>query len=509
MPGYAQGMPAGGCGHRGGWSSSAARSSGTDTDNNLEDSLEDPWTYALYNERWQLLVEMAGETSSGAAIPDDPTLCVVHHAAGRNGSGSSSYIDDVILADADTNGDGTLDERTYFVQNWRHDVVARLGASGRVEDWTDYTPYGEPIDVLEADFNADGEVGAGDYTTFTSQFTTADCGPSGCIADFDRDGDVDLGDFSTFGTEYLETYDSTIGTLPDGFKSRGYAGYVRDDVFELKHVRNRAYRADLGTWTRRDPLGYVDGLNLFAYVRGNAAKSFDPTGMCVGCGWGGGVVWHKLPTVDYFIEDKTQNPCEYLLDLGVDGPCNGGQNRYPSILGNRPPHEVHSHPGCKTRAPSPAPTTDAACCAAVSTRCIDGDGGGVICCNGRRVSCEWVYQGITNKRPGMIEVESCLLLHEDDHHDDVSCGRCPSGYICRPHFLPGKDVDAEECSGNIIEMHCLWDKMATDCLDPQKYPSSQDRLDCFRRIENRLRTLCNHVKQYNCPALPVACSVYG
>jgi len=47
---------------------------------------------------------------------------------------------------------------------------------------------------------------------------------------------------------------------------------------------HRIYDADVGRWTRRDPLGYVDGMSLYAYVQGLAVVAVDPWGLfiCVG-----------------------------------------------------------------------------------------------------------------------------------------------------------------------------------------------------------------------------------
>lgn len=64
---------------------------------------------------------------------------------------------------------------------------------------------------------------------------------------------------------------------------RGYAGYEYDPTFEgagrhLYHVRHRVYDADIGRWTRRDPLGYVDGTSLYEYVRSRAITTIDPMG---------------------------------------------------------------------------------------------------------------------------------------------------------------------------------------------------------------------------------------
>ncbi|WP_225931807.1 RHS repeat-associated core domain-containing protein [Leptolyngbya sp. 7M] len=65
---------------------------------------------------------------------------------------------------------------------------------------------------------------------------------------------------------------------------KGYAGYEHDPTFEgagrnLYHVRHRVYDADVGRWTRRDPLGYVDGMSLYEYVMSNPLLYADPLGL--------------------------------------------------------------------------------------------------------------------------------------------------------------------------------------------------------------------------------------
>jgi hypothetical protein len=44
-------------------------------------------------------------------------------------------------------------------------------------------------------------------------------------------------------------------------------------------VRNRVLDSDAGNWLTRDPLGFVDGGNLYEYVAGNPASWIDPMGM--------------------------------------------------------------------------------------------------------------------------------------------------------------------------------------------------------------------------------------
>jgi hypothetical protein len=51
------------------------------------------------------------------------------------------------------------------------------------------------------------------------------------------------------------------------------------------HVRHRVYLADLARWTRRDPAGYVDGMNVYAYVGAMPVGMVDPMGL-ISCGGG-------------------------------------------------------------------------------------------------------------------------------------------------------------------------------------------------------------------------------
>ena len=58
-----------------------------------------------------------------------------------------------------------------------------------------------------------------------------------------------------------------------------YCGYRFDPESGLYHVRNRMYHPTLGRWLQRDPAGYVDGLNLYEYVRSWPCTLTDATGL--------------------------------------------------------------------------------------------------------------------------------------------------------------------------------------------------------------------------------------
>lgn len=58
-----------------------------------------------------------------------------------------------------------------------------------------------------------------------------------------------------------------------------FAGRQWDAETGLMHNRNRTYSAELGRFLQRDPAGYVDGMNLYAYAGNNPLLFSDPYGL--------------------------------------------------------------------------------------------------------------------------------------------------------------------------------------------------------------------------------------
>jgi len=231
----------------------------------------------------------------------EPTELFVNHQAGLAGHGGSSYIDTVVLRDKDNNGgggraasgDGTREPRHDYAQReggWRADVSVIVDNAGDIQEWDNYRAYGVPFLLTPADHNKDGAVTKDDSNAFDADYAAGNL-----RADLDKSGTVTSADQTIFNASYAK---AVVGgrwklSAPDIANRKGYAGYEHDGdggVPELAHVRYRVLHFGLGRWTRRDPLGYVDGMNIWLLTRANPLSFRDPTGECsIGCSRDAGV----------------------------------------------------------------------------------------------------------------------------------------------------------------------------------------------------------------------------
>jgi RHS repeat-associated protein len=168
------------------------------------------------------------------------------------------------------------------------DVSVLLTDTGTVLEWVKYLAYGRQFGHPGGDLDGNGHSNVDDATELVNLMGT---GGYRITADVNLDGDADADDLDFF------TWGSMgWGTLSLVGNRFGYAGYqhapeLAGTVWE---ARNRWLDSVTGVWSRRDPLGYVDGMNLYQYVRGMALVWVDPTGaIAVPCasatGCGGGV----------------------------------------------------------------------------------------------------------------------------------------------------------------------------------------------------------------------------
>ena len=162
----------------------------------------------------------------------------------------------------------------FYLNNWRGDVVAMVTSTGYQAEMVRYSPYGTPFGYPGGDCNEDGAATGADRTVINGWISASTYDVRG---DLDLDGDVDSTDSVLFAANYTGTTTGR-GVLSAGGNEIGYAGMM---WFESGRylARHRWHDPELGRWGRRDPLGYVDGLNVLIYCPPSPVLHTDPYGL--------------------------------------------------------------------------------------------------------------------------------------------------------------------------------------------------------------------------------------
>jgi RHS repeat-associated protein len=99
---------------------------------------------------------------------------------------------------------------------------------------------------------------------------------------------------------------TSSGSSINPFRYNGETGYYLDTDLPQLYVRARHYSPSVGRWLSPDPLGLIQGPNLYLYLRNSVVGRSDPSGMCKVCGvtllsgGGSGGIWlHIANTLEY------------------------------------------------------------------------------------------------------------------------------------------------------------------------------------------------------------------
>jgi RHS repeat-associated protein len=217
----------------------------------------------IYNENWQVVEEVTtqGEQTSTASYVWD-----------------QRYIDSAILRDVDSDSDGTVDQRLYYLNDANMNVTALVDGTegsqteGQVVERYVYDPYGQHV------------VMSGDWQPTTNN---------------------------------QSLFDNAIR----------FGGYRFDAETGLYQVRNRYLHMTLG-WVSRDPEEYVDGMNLAAYVANRPLTATDPMGLAAATQPLG-----DLPVLDLAtVRRVTVANSRYAWASAIFGP---GNSREVFIIGGK------------------------------------------------------------------------------------------------------------------------------------------------------------------------------
>lgn len=100
------------------------------------------------------------------------------------------------------------------------------------------------------------------------------------VALTDADGSVvERYEYTEYGETTIYNISGSIIASSQFSNSYGYTGRRLDNESGLYYYRMRYYSAERGRFLQRDPLGYIDGMGLYAYVKNNPVNWVDFSGL--------------------------------------------------------------------------------------------------------------------------------------------------------------------------------------------------------------------------------------
>lgn len=212
-------------------------------------------------------------------------------------------------------------------------------------------------------------------------------------------------------------------------------------------------RPDLGRWARRDPIRYVNGVNLYEYVGSTPMAARDPQGL------------EKYPGTAF--PGEIANPRSLIASC-----CKAG---YDILSKNHPDKQIY---------------------------------GFTMCCYGQVVLCAFAYDD-ESVPPGQGEnygaqlTKECTLVHENTHvtNGDVDCGDCidasevgPKAWTCEYKENTRDFIDAAECRAYAASLECLNNKALPAC--DARFPNDPtQRANCRKYVEDEIKRATQRKKE--------------
>jgi RHS repeat-associated protein len=384
------------------------------------------------------------------------------------------------MRERDTDANGSCEERYYYLQNWRHDVVAIMDYDGQTKEKIVYDAYGRPSSFSPADIKiTGGATGRPDGTVDSND--TAAWATGGVVWNKDignssdlpiPDGVVDTHDQTTI--QNIEgTFKGGWGILSDSAldNRKGLAGYEFDpilngvgtgDVKPIYHVRHRVLASDIGKWLQKDPLGYHDSMDLYEYCGSDAIDQADSDGLCTQAAYStaalvtpasrGNITQPTTPVVNCLVTTYTYEDCKRCCKGGL-ACVRSCDNYYITPTPGTP----STNPGCAVLCNTIGP-------GGVTPAAVTGcNGAGVpICCN--CIKDKWHLS--QTQRALSVCVDGCECLHLNE----VACP--PTGIV--PTWLRPSGRVCSECRVNTCAYRCL--RLACAPM------TGSDKTECLRTL---------------------------